>query len=171
MQIAKINKQKKQYGFTLIELVVVAAIMMIITAGVLINRQKSFQRKKAESTALQIKSMIDLTRDYALTGEVPPSGNIPNCYSFYIIGTTLKIKTDPTCARNSSLGEDFNNSMTPQTRDSTVTVNASIAISFQVPNGEKAGNRFIKVCGENTCTQLDQVYTITIHPSGATEMQ
>ncbi|MBD3238392.1 MAG: prepilin-type N-terminal cleavage/methylation domain-containing protein [Candidatus Moranbacteria bacterium] len=63
------TKQKKQSGFTLIETLVVIAIIGLLLAIVGLNLNKNRQRKKAEATAITIKQAIETARDFALTGE------------------------------------------------------------------------------------------------------
>lgn len=77
MQKAKFKNQ----GFTLIETIVVIAIIAIILTVVGVSQSKNVKRKQTESIAYTIKQGIELTRDYALTGEVI-DGELPVKYQF-----------------------------------------------------------------------------------------
>ncbi|MBD3245119.1 MAG: prepilin-type N-terminal cleavage/methylation domain-containing protein, partial [Candidatus Moranbacteria bacterium] len=79
--------KSKNQGFTLIETIVVIAIIAIILTVVGVSQSKNIKRKQTESIAYTIKQAIELTRDYALTGEVIDN-KLPDIYQF---------RLDPSC--------------------------------------------------------------------------
>lgn len=111
-------------GFTLIEMLVVMAILGLVLTGMTIKRNETLQRKKAERSAVAVKQMIELAKDYALTGE-SLGGAVPTYVSFeYDAGNNLFIRTNT--GANMETG----------TVDAGVTLAGDNQIRFSVPYGE-----------------------------------
>lgn len=70
----KFQKLKIQSGFSFIELLIVMVVMMLVF-GISLSSYRQFQRKKAvDAFATQVKTDINLAREYALSGKKPTSG-------------------------------------------------------------------------------------------------
>jgi prepilin-type N-terminal cleavage/methylation domain-containing protein len=65
----KLKKQKNQ-GMTIIELMIVLAIIGMMLGIIGFKIRESRNRRLAQTTAQQIKQALELARDYSLTGEV-----------------------------------------------------------------------------------------------------
>ncbi len=69
-------------GFTLIEVIVVIAIIGIMTVFALHSYNQSKRMKAADASINELASWLSEMRNNAVTGEIPRSGRIPCNYGF-----------------------------------------------------------------------------------------
>ena len=173
----KTSKALASKGFTIIELLVVVAIIGILAVGGIIKRKESLQRKRTEIETLKIKQMVELARDYALTGEViTVSGDefVPHYFEF-------KLKTDGKYGIN-ALNDNFDKLKNIQAyntvlSESKIKASDDLTIRYKVPYadcslgpptlpfGPPTGSTSI-ICSinEEDCTPANSSnYTITIN--------
>lgn len=156
----KISTNLAGKGFTIIEILVVVAIIGILAIAGTIKRKESLQRKRAEMETLEIKQMIELARDHALTGEVITSGIVPNYFQFEI-NSVGEYKIN---AMNDSLVtlEELESGKIAD----TVKVSDDLIIRYKVPYADCSfvppTRSTITICGGGDCTNESLNYTIRI---------
>jgi len=77
----------KKNGFTLIELMVVTVILLLFTGGGIITMNNFNDKQKLLGVRSEIKSMLELTRNYASTmqyAQAAANGVVPSYYRFTI---------------------------------------------------------------------------------------
>jgi prepilin-type N-terminal cleavage/methylation domain-containing protein len=166
------NKQKNKLakkGFTLIEILIVVAIIgMLVLVGSL-KRKESIQRKQTEMEALAIKQTIELARDYALTGEVV-EGFVPRYFQF-------GIDTDSDSYWIKALDDDETVIATLQEEDisDNIGILGATTINYSVPHAECniGAEEEITVCGgdKGSCDKASLNYIIKISGEGTISIE
>lgn len=165
-------KQNKNFqGFTLIEVVIVVAIILIMTAVLLASLVDNKDDRELSVAMREVASGLRQAQNYALTGKIL-DGLRPCQYSFVTAGNTYRLQVegyDPTVVGNSC------SNGTVTFNDPTITVSKGIAISpksllFAVPSG-----RITALSSPTTFPQAitlnkgGTAYLICIHASGRIE--
>ena len=162
------RKSLKQKGFTIIEILIVITIIGILTTGALLYQQKNIRRKKVETEALKVKQMIELTRDYALTGELVNYGGgnkkVPDRFRFMITSSThYQIE-----ARGSNKIPIDTAPEHYQTLDSDVRFKNTTYVEYLTPDGRKSplGEQEIILCAavDPNCKDESLQYKIIVTP-------
>lgn len=84
----------KKPAFTLIELMVSVTIMLLLTGMAMVTMGNFNDRQKAQGVRSEIRSMLELTRNYAQTMQYPEGApSVPNYYKFSI-GTSKVVSID-----------------------------------------------------------------------------
>jgi prepilin-type N-terminal cleavage/methylation domain-containing protein len=164
------NKQKNKLakkGFTLIEILIVVAIIgMLVLVGSL-KRKESIQRKQTEMEALAIKQTIELARDYALTGEVV-EGFVPRYFQFGIDTDSYWIK---------ALDDDETeiDNLQEKNISDNIGISEETIINYKVPHAECniGAEEEITVCGgdEGSCDKASLNYIIKISGEGTISIE
>lgn len=127
-------------GFTLIEVVVVVAILGIMSVLGLTSYNESKRIKAVDTSAVELVSWLAEQRNNALTGEQPANGAIPCSYGFVPISGqpayNLRVKTkgssaDADCATGTS-NTDRRVNLKPSVSFSATPP----AFEFVLPRGE-----------------------------------
>lgn len=72
-------------GFTLIEMIVATVILLLFTGGSILTMNNFNDRQKAIGVRSEIKSMIELAKNYASTMQYPAASlETPEYYQFFI---------------------------------------------------------------------------------------
>jgi prepilin-type N-terminal cleavage/methylation domain-containing protein len=164
------NKQKNKLakkGFTLIEILIVVAIIgMLVLVGSL-KRKESIQRKQTEMEALAIKQTIELARDYALTGEVV-EGFVPRYFQFGIDTDSYWIK---------ALDDDETeiDNLQEKNISDNIGISGATTINYSVPHAECniGAEEEITVCGgdKGSCDKASLNYIIKISGEGTISIE
>ena len=156
------KKQKENRGFTIIEALVVMVITAVVLTGSIIKQREAVQRKRAERAALQIKQLLEQTKDFALTGEMINATTVPEAFRFRITGggSNYNIQSviggSATNYRSGSI--DYSGDVSIQ----------NALISFTVPNGEREAGCTpasceINICGDGAgCADASLKYTVSV---------
>lgn len=158
------NKNKK--GYTIIELLVVMTIIVLLILVGALRQRDTIRRKQVEAQAIKVKQAIELTRDYALTGETISGGIVPEY--FYLI-----MRSNGTYQINASVGSttysNINDKAGTITEDASgdatrvrIDPVAGKTIRYSVPHGELNSNNTIVFCNRDDCSNPSMRYTITI---------
>lgn len=152
------TKHKQNGGFTIIEALIVMAIIASVVTGGILKQRESVQRKKAERAALEIKQAIEKTKDYALTGETV-SGVVPELFTFHLSGGDYSTRY----TTGATTGTYISTKSAPYKSELSIS-NADI--SFSIPNGERSSCSVnpceITICGDSGCSSDSLKYTISI---------
>ncbi|MEA3273198.1 MAG: type II secretion system protein [Patescibacteria group bacterium] len=176
------SKNLANKGFTIIEILVVVTIIGILAIMGTIKRKESLQRKQAEIEALQIKQMVELARDYALTGEVITVGSeefVPNYFQFEIEDTgEYKINalddSSPAMVYDIDHGKEL---PTGEISSDNVRVNSNATVTYKVPYADcdfPPSSRITVCGGDGNCTHDPSNslnYTITINNAGSVSIE
>ncbi|HHH12444.1 MAG TPA: type II secretion system protein GspH [Candidatus Moranbacteria bacterium] len=139
--------KKERKGFTMVELLVVVAIIGIMTSAVLVSLADSRAKKNAETSAREVAAALRLAQNYAVSGRIFDRSKIPCRYSFvitspssYEIRYTHHPLGNPTCTTVPETVESF------ALPEGTVLTGAS-PIHFTIPNGSLSpsptGGRYV----------------------------
>ena len=157
--VAKKQNQQKNKGFTIIETLIVVAIISILVVIGSIKQKSSLQRKNAEIEAMKIKQMLEVARDYALTGEAV-SGKVPQSFTFSINKTDNSYKItslDPAGTQKQG-----------QVEASNILINSCsnpLTVTYTVPYATmtcSCSPCTISVCGNKDNCSESLTYTLTI---------
>lgn len=152
MQINK-KERKKIIGFTLIESMVVMAIISVIIVGGLLKRKENLERKQVEVEALKVKQMLELARDYALTGETVPAGTenkVPEYFCFSFEGGSKEYKISSLNPNQDPVNNKKGKISNPEVSFTT----DSATICYTPPNAEFSCSLSpceIKLCTSSGC--------------------
>lgn len=161
---------KKNKGFTLLEVLIVVAIIGVIVTLTAMNISKSKIRKKTESVATQIQQGIVKAHDYAITGEVV-AAELPNSFRFEFEVANNNFVIKGLDKDGNTLGNAFeSDSLFVGTDNITITFEGgggSQYIEYSVPHGilDAASADKVKICGGDQCDVNDNEYIITIKDS------
>ena len=136
-------KQKNKKGVTLIEVMAVIAIISIFAVISYKNLANNRNHAEVEAVASEIASLINQTRNFALTGKVV-NGNVPGCFAIRFQNYTgqneyLRFLGNDTCVYVSSWGAW-------QKISSKVKISGFLAVPpvsdrssfrYKVPDGER----------------------------------
>src|SRR4030043_1058084 len=77
----KISKRPHNKGFTLVELLVVIALISILAAFVFASYQNFGQRQEVQNVALELKSSLRKYQNFAISGQKNPDPtNVSQCH-------------------------------------------------------------------------------------------
>jgi prepilin-type N-terminal cleavage/methylation domain-containing protein len=135
----KNNKNEKQQGFTLVEMVATISIMMLISSLILANYRSGEKSIKLSSAANQLASRVRLAENYAINLKEDQSGTVPaGGWGVYVqqgTGAYFLFKDSDgsgDCANNC-------NSASPERSQSFVLPN-NITVTAINPNNAGRGN-------------------------------
>lgn len=138
MKILMKNKYQKQ-GFTLIELMIVVAIIGILSTASLIMLSDGRDQKAVDLVARQVASTMRMTQNYAVSGRIFQSNKIPCKYIFttsaaagtYSILYTHRSVNGGACGLPETV-------VTYPVSDNVTITNTSV--DFQLPRGDASSN-------------------------------
>ena len=98
----------KRQGFTLIEILVSVTILMLFTGLSMLTINSFNDRQKAQGIRGQIKSMLELTKNYASTMQYPSAATEkPILYELFFDGNVAKIKAKFSGSDSNFLNSDY----------------------------------------------------------------
>ena len=77
------TKNKSLQGFTLIEMLVIMAIISIISGSLIVNWRKNEKKYEVQYTAQAIVQNLRKAQDIALSGKKYPGEAVPSAYGIY----------------------------------------------------------------------------------------
>ena len=130
---------QKNTGVTLIELIVVMAILGIMASITTISFGSSRDKRAVETNARQFAAVVRLAQNYALSGKRAPGVTTPTCGyqvsnngSAYFI-KALKIGASGACDADPVISESYT-----LNQGVAMTI-ATDVVSFEIPYGKKSG--------------------------------
>jgi len=120
MMIKNYYKRDKNHGFTLIEIIIVMAIIGILALAVLPNFKNTLDSANLMSAAGKLKDDLHYIHNYAVTHHTSTWFTVDidnNSYSYGIYSTSGKVKlTDPATGQPAIIDlDDYNSVITSQT--------------------------------------------------------
>ena len=157
------NKQQ-QKGFTLIELMVMIAVVGIMTTVGFVSLKSGQNKNKLKSAQAEITAMIKLAQSYALQGKKDNNDAVPK---YYGVKFSADGKSYVFCSSSNATDYGCNNSIEthPFSGGINLSVGQNSLIWFDIPNG----NCKLSSAGSLLLTlKLDSnEKTITVSPGGS----
>ena len=160
------SKKNNKNGFSLMELMIVIAIIGIMTSIVLVYSGKNKIEKEVEGAAREVAAAIREAQNNALTGKQPEAGKFPCAYIFsatndsenYGIQYAYHFSAENDCALyepKSYASYSLKNGVKFSTGNDT-------GISFNIPWGTAAGS----IDSPIVLTKGSSSYTICVNSAG-----
>lgn len=81
------NNKSQQQGFTIVELLVVSALILVITGLVIANIKEGEKIRNVKLTADSIESALRQVQNKTLSGQTHPSGSPARAFGFQVTGS------------------------------------------------------------------------------------
>jgi prepilin-type N-terminal cleavage/methylation domain-containing protein len=144
----QLDKQKNIFalkGFTVVEILVVIAIMLIMLSVALVSMRSASDNAKVKSAQREVASAIRLAQSDALQGKTMPSVGLPQCYVFKFTSATAYgiyyNNTDACPAANDQASPIESYTLNSGVKLTSPSLYANTRITFSVPHGEASNAR------------------------------
>jgi len=100
-----LSKRSASNGFTLIELVVVATIVLLLTGTIVVRYTTYTNRQRVKQVALNLKSDLRLAQIKAMSGNIPTSAACTLFEGYIVSFTDTSYSLGPKCSEGDSYTE------------------------------------------------------------------
>jgi prepilin-type N-terminal cleavage/methylation domain-containing protein len=137
-------KQKQQNGFTLIELMIVAAIVGILSVMMLVSLRDSREKKAVEVAGRQVAAVMRATQNYAVSGRIEDADRIPCTFQF-IVDSSQTYRVIYTYHAPQSTSCSGSDEIATYYVEDGVSVSPNQTITFAMPHGSTSSAHVVRV--------------------------